>query len=67
MVPEKTAEDFKKQMAKPDLVFITKENEEQLKAEAEQMATQALPEMGCAHGRAVGVPCPHCVGINGIH
>lgn len=38
VVAEKVAEDFKEQMKKPDLVFMTKDNQEKIKAKAEALA-----------------------------
>lgn len=37
-VPEKTAEQFKEQMKRPDFVFLTKENEAEIKADAKRIA-----------------------------
>lgn len=37
-------------------------------AELERMAKELEGEpLGCAHGRAVGTPCPHCLGVNATH
>jgi hypothetical protein len=40
VVPENIAKQYEEQMAKPDLVFLTKENEQRLKAKA--MAAEQL-------------------------
>lgn len=40
------AEEFKKQMAKPDLVFVTKENEERIKAAAAAQSASACEHCG---------------------
>ncbi len=37
MVTVKDAEDFKEQMSKPDLVFLTPENKDRIEAEAQAL------------------------------
>ncbi len=72
VVTVKDAEAFVKQMAQPDLVFLTKDNQARLEAEAraiidaQKLNPPLVPpeQLGCPHGREVGVPCPHCLGVS---
>ena len=43
-----------------------KERRAEIAALEASFVTEDTPVLGCEHGRAVGVPCPWCLGINNL-